>query len=75
MKHNNINFFIKNINLPICTKCIHYRFSNNPSIGICVKFAEKNIVTGKIIYKNALYIRSKKCGINAIYFEPHNYDN
>lgn len=67
---------IKNINYPICLKCIWFRYGNkdmNPS-GLCTRFGNKNLINGKITYSSALKIRSKKCGVLGKYYTEHNFD-
>jgi hypothetical protein len=77
MSNNNLlKIFIKNINLPVCTECIHFRYSKdlNNIHGLCAKFGNKNIINNKIKFNNVLYARKKLCGIKARYYEPHNYN-
>lgn len=78
---------IKNIEQPICKECIYFlpNISENKldkyslhigKGGKCLKFGEKNIITGKIIFNDSELCRkdSTKCDISGIYFEkiPHN---
>jgi hypothetical protein len=67
---------IKNINLPTCINCIHYKlntFDNDfaSTLNKCKKFGEKDIVTNKITYDYATSCRSdkSKCGNEGKYFE------
>jgi len=74
---------IINGNLPTCSRCIHYRgdlLSNIPlpvnnHLGRCSKYGEKDIITGKIKYHYADYIRNdeNKCGIDGRMFEPRKF--
>lgn len=72
-----MNHIIKYIDYPICTKCIWYSYGikNLNSSGYCTKFGFKNLINGKIIYYKALRMRTRSCGLNGTYFEPHNYDD
>ena len=63
---------IKNINLPSCSNCVHYR----PTvIGKCMYFGTKDIQTGEISYNFANSCREdeNKCGLEAKYFEQSKY--
>ena len=67
---------IKNINIPSCRNCIHYKpsyFSNefSASFNKCDKFGEKNIITNEITYDYADTCRrdEDKCGDEGKYFE------
>ena len=60
---------IKNINIPSCRNCIHYKPSYytsdfTASFNKCDKFGDKNIITNKISYDYADMCRSNedKCG-------------
>lgn len=72
---------IINGDLPTCSRCIHYRpdflffLPVNNHFGKCSKFGEKDIITGKINYIYADYIRNdeNKCGINGRMFEPRKF--
>ena len=65
--------FIKNIEYPLCKNCKY--FSKGPAtydtLGKCMKFGEKNIVSGEITYEYADMVRSyiNKCGIEGKYYE------
>ena len=78
--------FIKNMNYPICGNCVNYRhfipiqrtrriydfeYSN---MGVCMKFGEKNMITGEIKYDSAIDCRNdkSKCTKHARYFTPLN---
>ena len=67
---------IKNINIPSCRSCIHYKPSYSStdftsSYNKCDKFGEKNIVTNEISYDFAESCRynENKCGHEGKYFE------
>ena len=60
---------IKNINIPSCRNCIHYKpnllnFDFDSSLNRCSKYGEKNIVTNQIRYDYADLCRGNenKCG-------------
>jgi hypothetical protein len=72
----NCDRIIKNINIPSCRNCIHYK--PNPifndftsSFSKCDKFGEKNIITDKITYNYVDSCRDNEslCGKNGNYFE------
>jgi len=64
--------FIKNIDLPICSNCLHFikntnqhdPILNSEQYGRCKKFGEMNVITGVIEYDIAKKCRSNniKCG-------------
>lgn len=67
-------FFIRNAELPICSKCVHFiehtnnypydPFPCNKQYGRCKKFGEVNLITGAIEYdlaKNCRFTDSR-CG-------------
>ena len=62
--------FIKNIRLPSCADCNYY-IAGTAKTGKCTKFGEKDIITGKITYENALHTRltENMCSITGHYFE------
>jgi len=67
---------IRNINIPSCKKCIHYKpapynFDFTSSYNRCEKFGEKDIITDKIKYDFAELCRSNEsqCGKEGKYFE------
>ena len=67
---------IKNINIPSCRNCIHYKPSYSStdftaSYNNCNKFGDKNIITNKISYDFADMCRKdeNKCGHEGKYFE------
>ena len=55
--------------VPICKDC---KFLANSE---CQKFGDVNLVTGKVTYSPAKYIRADetKCGVNGALFEKNNY--
>ena len=68
---------IKNINIPSCRNCIHYKPSYyttdfTASYNKCDKFGDKNIITNKISNDYADICRNdeNKCGYDGKYFEP-----
>ena len=69
VKVNKIQF-IKNIRLPSCADCNYYVPGTIKS-GKCTKFGEKDIVSGKITYENAVYTRTTEnmCSEKGVYFE------
>jgi hypothetical protein len=67
---------IKNINIPSCRNCIHYKpsyYTNDftGSYSNCDNFGDKNIVSNKISYDSAEMCRNdeNKCGNEGKYFE------
>ena len=66
---------IKNINIPSCRNCIHYKpryYSEfTSSLNTCEKFGEKNIITDEITYDFADLCRKdeQKCGKEGKFFE------
>jgi hypothetical protein len=72
----NCKKIIKNIDIPACRNCIHYKPSTynsdfTASYNKCSKFGDKDIITDKISYDIAEFCRKDetRCGINARYFE------
>jgi len=69
-----VNNFIRNKELPICSKCVHFiqhtnnypydPIPNNEQYGRCKKFGEVNMITGIIEYDLASNCRldNSKCG-------------
>ena len=67
-------FFLRNIELPICTSCVHFiehtnnypydQLPNDKLHGRCKKFGEIDLITGSTIYDFAKDCRNdnKKCG-------------
>jgi hypothetical protein len=72
----NATKIIKNIDIPACRNCIHYKPSAynsdfTASYNKCGKFGDKDIITDKISYDIAELCRKDelRCGSNARYFE------
>ena len=80
--------FIKNMNFPACDNCLYFRnfipiegtssdFASHyeySKIGVCMKFGDKNMITGKIDYDSAINCRNdaSKCSNEAFHFTPLN---
>jgi len=65
--------FIKNMDKPVCKDCKYFKYDpiyNDYMYGKCGVFGKKDVVTGKITFKDAMVARNTDCGINATYFEP-----
>ena len=67
---------VKNGHINSCRNCIHYKPSDSYSefattLNECTKFAEKDIITGKITneYANICRREENMCGKNGKYFE------
>ena len=56
---------------PTCNNCKHF-IANNIE---CKKFSDVNLVSGKVSYESASYVRAdeKKCGKSGVLFEKNNY--
>ena len=72
----NCEKIIRNINIPSCKKCIHYKpttynFDFTSTYNRCEKFGEKDIINDKIKYDFAELCRSNEsqCGKEGKYFE------
>ena len=78
--------FIRNTEIPICSKCIHFiehtnnypydPVPSNEQYGKCKKFGEVNMITGIIKYDLASDCRLKdsKCGnVGKEYIEKNQY--
>ena len=74
--------FIRNADLPVCKKCIHYKVntlnhykeSNPDQSGIrCLKFGRKDIISGDVIYDYVDFCRSdsSKCGMNGTHYQEN----
>jgi hypothetical protein len=68
---------IKNINIPSCRNCVHYKPSYyttdfTASYNKCNKFGNKNVITNEITTEYADMCRrdENKCGNKGTYFEP-----
>lgn len=66
------NVYIKNFSLPTCKDCVYYRPHEEKSDPFklgdqdkCLKYGEKNVVTGEINYQYADIVRKQdsQCGI------------
>ena len=69
-----VSKFIKNINMPICKNCAHYKLDKSlvsEEFTRCTKFGEMDIITGEITYDYAKLVRlsKSKCGINGSFFK------
>ena len=73
----NYHIFIKNLHLPSCKTCLHfkpyitnYKFLDF-SLGKCGKFGIKNIVTDEIQYYYAELCRNdeNKCGLKGKFYQ------
>ena len=69
---------IKNIYIPSCRNCVHYKPYHSTSDFIstfnkCHKFPNKNIITNKIYYDSTFTVRNdeNKCGNEGKYFEQN----
>ena len=67
---------IRNVNIPSCRNCIHYKPSYyttdfTASYNKCDKFGDKDIITNKISYDYVESCRNdeQKCGYDGKYFE------
>lgn len=75
----NCGKIIKNINIPSCRNCIHYKPSYyttdfTASYNHCNNFGKKDIITNKISYDFADICRrdENQCGHEGKYFEKEN---
>ena len=62
---------IKNGDIPICKECAYFKpHSNQWQLGKCIKFGEKNLISGKVTYLYANETRSNEllCSANGLYF-------
>jgi len=75
LTNSNSEPIIKNMNIPSCRNCIHYKpnlFNDFTSpLNKCENFGEKNIVTDEITYRFADSCRDNEslCGKKGKYFE------
>lgn len=62
--------FIKNAKLPVCLDCAYFV----QSLKRCIKFGDKDVVSGKVTYVTADAARSieNMCSRKGIYFEKKN---
>lgn len=66
------NKFIRNMEEPMCKECIYFMPNDSKdNLGKCLKFGERNIITGVITFDDADSCRKDytKCCMSAIYFE------
>ena len=80
LKNSNSAPIIKNVNIPSCRDCIHFKpddiTSNYASyFSKCSKFGDKNIITNVISYEDAKDCRRDelKCGKEGKYFEQQEW--
>jgi hypothetical protein len=62
---------IKNGDIAICKECAYFKpHSTQWQLGKCMKFGEKNLVSGRVTYLYANETRSNEhlCGPNGLYF-------
>jgi hypothetical protein len=71
---------IKNMDLPACRNCIHYKPSMSTidftsTFSKCENFGEKDIISDKITYKYADFCRNDEqmCGKEGRYFQESPY--
>ena len=71
------NVYIKHFSLPVCKDCVYYRphqekldpFKSGDQ-DKCMKYGEKNVVTGEINYQYADIVRKQdlQCGLTGKHF-------
>lgn len=78
--------FIRNTDLPICSKCIHFiehknnypydSLPNDKLYGKCKKFGQVNFISGEIEYDLARISRddNNKCGKNGSEYKEREYN-
>jgi hypothetical protein len=72
------NQFIKNVELPVCKTCVHFKPYDanelNYNLGTCGKFGNKDIVSGEIkyVFAKSCRIDDDQCGKNGTHFESKN---
>jgi len=78
---SNGKIFIRNTQLPICSKCLHFiehtnnypydPIPSNEQYGRCKKFGQINLITGEIEYDlaNICRLNGTKCGIDGIEYK------
>ena len=72
-----ILFTIRNMDKPVCKDCKFFNYDsiyNDYQFGRCNKFANKNLISGKIVYEDVNKARMLYCGENGTYFEDKNID-
>lgn len=71
------NVYIKYFSLPTCKDCVYHRShqgKNDPfksgDQDKCLKYGEKNVVTGEIVYQYADFVRKQdlQCGLAGKHF-------
>lgn len=69
--------FIKNFRMPTCKDCLYYKSGSKSSDSLkisdwdkCLKYGEKNVVTGEITYQYADFVRKQElqCGLTGKQF-------
>ena len=63
---------IKNNSAPLCKQCVYYSPNKEPNYIRCMKYGEKNLVTGEITYEYAFYSRGHngQCGPQGKSYQP-----
>ena len=63
---------IRYIRDPACKNCLHFRPESENKRNVCLKFGEKNMINGEIVYDYAVTCRRDpmKCSTHGIYFTP-----
>ena len=71
------NQIIKNINNIVCKECVYFKKSSKILLSKCMKYGEKNLITGRITYNTANSCRKdeNKCGMYGYKFELMNGRN
>lgn len=71
MKFIQFAFLSGAFSMKTCNNCKHF-IANKIE---CGKFSEVNLVSGKITYESASYVRAdeEKCGKEGVFFEKNNY--
>jgi len=71
------NVYIKHFSLPVCKDCVYYRPQKDKLDPFksgdqdkCLKYGEKNVVTGEINYQYADIVRKQdlQCGLKGKHF-------
>lgn len=69
--------YIKNFRLPTCRECVYYKPGSKEEDPFkisnwdkCMKYGEKNVVTGEINYQYADFVRKQEsqCGLSGKHF-------
>ena len=71
------NQIIRNIISPLCKECVYFKNSSKIMYSPCMKYGEKNVITGEVTYDNVIMARNdeSKCGVNGNGFEKINAGN